>query len=148
MKKTFGILCMALVAVLTCVGFTSCSDDDDNKSIVGTWECYDEYVSADEQESIKMTLTFKKDNTGSIVEEWNSVSRATSQEVYTMNFSWSTTTDASGNDILRVSYQSGDKNTELFMGTANTALWTKQFVLTGKTLNIYGSEGVWVFNKK
>lgn len=65
-----------------------------------------------------------------------------------MDFYWSITSDANGNDIMRVSYVSGDKNTELFYGDINTALWTRQYVVTGNILNVYTDGGVWVFHKK
>ena len=90
-------------------------------------------------ESIKMTLTFNSDNTGKIVEDWEWTSRAESKEKYSMEFSWSITTDSNGNNTLRVSYISGDKDTEIFYGNDNTVLWTRQYVLTGKILNIYGN---------
>lgn len=35
--KKFKFLAFALFAVLACVNFASCSDDDDDNSIVGTW---------------------------------------------------------------------------------------------------------------
>lgn len=143
-----GFIIIALITLM----FTSCGDDEDSlkdsDSLVGTWVLEETYEDEDESASIKMTLKFNKDNTGSIVEDWVSQTKSSTHETYSMNFSWSTTSDSNGNDILRVSYVSGDKNTELFPGVSSTVLWTRQFVQTGKILNIYSNDGVWVLNKK
>lgn len=146
-----GILLIALTTMV----FASCSDKSDpvdepqapSHPLVGTWTAQETVTQDGMSLTLKMTLTFQEDNMGTIVEEWIASTRATTHETYAMTFSWSTTSDASGNDILRVSYVSGDKNTELFSGSANTALWTRQYVLTGRILNIYEGGGVWVFNK-
>lgn len=144
-----GVLFIALTSVM----FASCSKDEDDEltkesGLPGTW-VYEELLEEDNgTASVKMTLTFNANNTGSIVEDWTNESRASSHQTYSMDFSWSTTTDSSGNDILRISYVSGDKNTELFGGTSSTVLWTRQYVLTGNILNIYQGAGVWVFNRK
>lgn len=142
-----GIVAIIMTAFMA----TSCSEEDEpstSGSIVGTWVLEEGTSDYDSSAKLKMTLKFNKDNTGSIVEEWTSESKATEHDIYSMNFSWSTTTDSNGNDILRVSYVSGDKDTELFYGGASTVLWTRQYVITGKILNVYLNDGVWVFNKK
>lgn len=146
--KLFGIMALILMSGFM---FSSCSDDDDepsNDSIVGTWS-YVETIEGDYYlTNVYMTLTFNSDKTGSIEENWITDSRASSNNTYKMDFSWSTTSDSNGNDILRISYISGDKDTELFNGGESTVLWNRQYVLTGKILNIYSGNGVWVFNKK
>lgn len=142
-----------LVVLLTTFIASSCSkDDNDNPSnsgaLVGTWVTETTGSSDGGFVSMKITIKFNKDNTGSIVEEWSSQTRASSHESYSMNFSWSTTSNANGDDIMRISYVSGDQNTELFPGSGSTALWTRKYVVTGKILNIYDGDGVWVLNKK
>ena len=136
---------MLLVSAVFCV---SCSDDEPKTvSIVGKWESVESYSDDGILETIRMNLTFNSDRTGSIVETWNYETRATSTENYSMNFSWATTTDSNGNDILKISYISGDKVTELFPGSS-AVLWTRQYVLTGDILNIHDGDGVWVFKRK
>lgn len=140
-----------IAVVLTAFMATSCGEDDEpstSGSLVGTWVLEESLSDYDSSAKLKMTLKFNSDNTGSVVEEWTSESRATEHNIYSMNFSWSTTTDSDGDDILRVSYVSGDKNTELFSGNSSTVLWSRQYVITGKILNVYVNNGVWVFNKK
>lgn len=143
-----GILAVIMFNFLA----TSCGKDDPSSpgALHGTWilEATDE--DDDYIETLKMTLKFNKNNTGSIVEDWHGETRASEHETYSMDFSWSTTSDSNGNDILRVSYVSGDKDMDLFPDySGNTALWTCRYVITGKILNIYTSDGdVWVFNKK
>ncbi len=143
---------LLLMAILSGVVSTSCSSDDNDEpkaqSIVGKWELYESYEEDDETGSIQMVLTFNSDYTGSIDETWRYQSRASQVENYHMDFNWSTTTNSNGSDILKISYVSGDKETELFPGYSTTVLWTREYVLTGKILNIYGGDGVWVFNRK
>lgn len=140
---------VVVMATFLCV---SCKDEPNDgsnaKSFVGTWVCQESDEDEDEWESVSMTLTFKNDNTGKIVENWSWGSRASGNDTYSMTFNWSCTSDSNGNNILQVSYVSGDKNTELFYGYENTVLWKRQYVLTGKTLNIYEGNDVWVFKKK
>lgn len=151
-----------LVVILTAFFTTSCGGDDkddepDNPnpgtelgSIIGTWVYEESSYDPEDKEtaSMVMTLKFNSDYTGSVVEDWT-YSRASSHYSYSMNFSWSTTSDSNGNDILRVSYVSGDQGMmDLFPGSDNTVLWTRQYVLTGNILNIYGGNGVWVFNRR
>lgn len=132
---------------------TSCSKDDEydtsgSGALIGTWILEESSEESDFSGALNMTLTFRSNNTGSIVEEWITNTRATEINKYAMDFYWSITSDANGNDIMRVSYVSGDKNTELFYGDINTALWTRQYVVTGNILNVYTDGGVWVFHKK
>ncbi|MCM1163149.1 MAG: hypothetical protein NC339_02710 [Muribaculaceae bacterium] len=157
MEKFTKSLFLVLLALCFSVSLTSCGGDDDDpkpdepvgNTIIGQWGLSVTQTDTDGSiYSLRMDLTFNKDYTGSIVETWTSQSRAATSNTYAMNFNWSTTSDANGNDILKVSYVSGDHNTELFYGTSSTALWTRQYVLTGTILNIYGGDGVWVFNKK
>lgn len=155
MSKFFKFFAVSLMVVVAGFAFTSCGDDDDDDknqgnggSLVGTWTLNETLDDEDGIETVSMVLTLKGDHTGSIKEDWMYQSRAASVETYQMNFSWSTVSDSNGNQILQVSYISGDKNTEIFMGSSNTVLWKRQYVLTGKILNIYGDGGVWVFNKK
>jgi len=81
MKEKLKLLSFALIAVLTCVGFVSCSDDDEpksndvNKVIVGNWDS--EFFGKMDYEDVEgldlndqtidnhyMYLTFKSDGTG------------------------------------------------------------------------------------
>lgn len=147
---------MAVMTLLVMtVTLPSCGGDDDEPtpaptSILGTWECLEEYENEEEVASVKMELKFNKDNTGSIAETWTSYTKTRSSytEVYTMQFSWATTTSSDGNEILKISYISGDKNTELFYGSSSTVLWQRQYILTGNILNVFGGDGVWVFKRK
>ena len=150
-KKINLLLCVAILGGMSCVT-SSCSKDDEPKTvnIVGTWQYTEEFIDADFSEMLTMTLKFNNDRTGSITENWVTETRASSNETYRMDFSWATSVDSSGNEILKISYISGDKNTELFPGSSSTALWTRQYVLTGNILNIYDGQnnGVWVFKRK
>lgn len=154
LSKIFSFMQFSIifVAILTSFMTTSCSNDDDPSSsdaLCGTWIYEDSYEGDDYYDNVKITLKFNKDKTGSIVEDWYWKTRASEQEHYSMNFSWSTTKDDSGEVYLNVSYISGDKDTKLFKG--DYVLWKRKYVLTGKILNIYGNDGsnsVWVFNKK
>ncbi len=152
MTKFSKLFSVMLIMLMTGISFSSCSKDDGDEpktvNIVGKWEYMETYEDENVTESIKMVLTFNNDRTGSIEENWVYESRASSVENYKMNFSWATSTDSNGNEILKISYVSGDKVTELFPGESTTVLWTRQFVLTGNILNIYGGDGVWVFNRK
>ena len=58
--KTFRLFATLLVIVL-CAGFTSCSDDDDENPLVGTW------VSIEDRNSVeyKDVMTINSDGTGS-----------------------------------------------------------------------------------
>lgn len=149
-KKFLQTFSLLLVTLAMFTGLTSCSSDEpDSQSIVGTWTLSEVEENVNEITTVNMTLTFKSDHTGSIVEVWNTESRASSNERLSMNFSWSSTTDSDGNDILRISHVEGDKSTQLFPGSTNTVLWTLQYVQTGKILNVYSDYGnVWVFKKK
>lgn len=150
--KKIKFLALAFVVMLTTFMTASCSKEEDDPSasgtLKGTWVLEETSAGSGYAISLKMTLTFRGDNTGSIVENWVTETRASNSETYEMNFSWSTTSDSNGNDILRVSYVSGDQNTELFTGSGSTALWNRQYVVTGNILNVYGDDGVWVFHRK
>ncbi len=151
MKKSIKFFSFLLMFFTMGICLSSCGSDDDEPTggnLVGKWVYTETYSEDEGAGTIEMILTFNSNNTGSIVERWQYQSKASSNETYSMEFSWSTTTDTNGNDILRISYVSGDRETELFPGYSNTVLWTRQYVLTGKILNIYGGSGVWVFNKK
>lgn len=155
-RKFFSMAQFAsiLVVVLTAFFATSCSDSDDEPStkgsIYGTWTFEDFFIEDNTSNGLNITLTLNKDNTGSIVEVWSVESRASETNTFSMNFSWTTTTDSSGNDIMKLSYISGDKNTEIFMGGENTVLWSRKYVLTGNILNIYDPEdnSVWVLHRQ
>ena len=58
--KTFRFFATLLVIAL-CAGFTSCSDDDDENPLVGTW------VSIEDRNSVeyKDVMTINSDGTGS-----------------------------------------------------------------------------------
>lgn len=61
--KSIKFFATMLIAIATCVGFTSCGDDDDdendNSAIVGTWvgTFSEDYGGADIDEIITMTFT-------------------------------------------------------------------------------------------
>lgn len=152
MEKIHKIITLLLLSIVTGLTFSSCSKADEPKevTIVGEWNLSEKETNSDGTvtSELKMNLIFKSDRTGSIQEQWTVNSRAVSNETYVMNFSWSTATDSNGNDIMKISYMSGDKDTELFEGGENTVLWTRQYVLTGDILNVYGGDGVWVFRRK
>lgn len=63
MKKSslISIMFAMFVATLLCVGITSCSSDDDNASIVGTWRC-------DWDVNCYTIITFNEEGTGSSTE--------------------------------------------------------------------------------
>lgn len=148
MTKSIKFLAILIVGLIASVCTSSCSKDDDEikDSLVGKWEFKVTETYEDGTESLQMILIFNSNHTGSIEENWSDDARSSS--TYKMNFQWATSKDSNGNDILKVSYVSGDKNTELFYGTSATALWTRQYVLTGNILNIHSGDGVWVFNRK
>lgn len=148
MTKSIKFLAILLVGAIVSVCTSSCSKDDDEvkDSLVGKWEFKVTETDEDGTESLQMILIFNSNHTGSIEENWSYEARAS--ETFKMNFQWSTTQDSNGNDLLRVSYVSGDKNTELFYGSSSTAMWTREYYLTGNILNIRGGDGVWVFNRK
>lgn len=150
--KKFKFIAFAFVAMLMTFMASSCGKDEESDPPVvgglnGTWFLEETSESGSYSNTLRMTLTFRDDHTGSIVENWTTVSRASENNTYAMEFSWSSTSDSNGNDILRVSYVSGDKNTEIFAGDSNTVLWTRQYVVTGNILNIYQGGGVWVFHR-
>lgn len=147
-KKIINSVALLLLFVMSGLTLTSCGPENVKETLVGRWRATEVYTYGNTTETIKMELTFNKNKTGSIVENWITESRASSNNTYRMDFSWSTTTDSSGNTILKVSYVDGDKNTEIFNGSSTTVLWSRQYVITGKILNIYGGDGVWVFNKE
>ena len=148
-KKFFQVFALLTIVLMSAVTVTSCSDDNDgpSDSIVGKWVLTQTDIEDDGTYSVTMTLVLNSNKTGYIAENWSSSTKASSSEDYRMDFSWATSTDSDGNDILKVSYVSGDKNTELFPGE-NVVLWQRQYVHTGNILNIYQGSGVWVFNKK
>lgn len=149
-KKINLLLCIALMGGMMCIA-SSCSKNDDPKdvNIVGTWQYTEVIPGYNYTETITMTLKFNSDRTGSISEDWVTETKATGYSNYRMDFSWATSVDSSGREILKISYIKGDKNTELFPGD-DTVLWTREFILTGNILNIYGyqSSDVWVFKRK
>lgn len=155
-KQNEEIQILRIVAILVAVMCTSCGDGEASEPVpnpgevdelVGTW--YLETTESDDgtTASLSMKLTFNEDKTGSIVETLTYTTRATESQRYSMNFGWSTTSNSNGEDILRVSYVSGDKNTWLFMGSSSTVLWTRQYVVTGDILNVYLTDGVLVFHR-
>lgn len=148
MEKLLKSLLLVLFTLTLSMGMTACGDDDDDEpkkdSLVGKWVLTEDNLST----TYDITITFNSNKTGTIIERMNSSARA--EVTLSMDFSWSTTSDSNGNDILKVSYVSGDRNT-IFPNSSsggNTVLWSRQYVQTGKILNIYDGGGVWVFNKK
>lgn len=158
MTRIYNYLLVTILAVSMGLGMASCKkdkDDDEPKgpespSLIGTWTLEESDYDPEEGAWVKvsMVLNLNEDNTGRISENWTFETKASSSFSYAMNFSWSTTVNANGDETLVVSYVSGDKNTEIFMGSESTVLWKRQIALTGNILNIYGGSGVWVFNKR
>lgn len=71
MTKKLKFLAFALIAVLTCVGFASCGDDDKdeptNNSIVGKWNCYKVVLDYDGNTYPEdVDFDFKSDNSFSV----------------------------------------------------------------------------------
>lgn len=72
MTKKLKFLAFALITVLTCVGFASCGDDDDNdeptnNSIVGKWNCYKVVLDYDGNTYPEdVDFDFKSDNSFSV----------------------------------------------------------------------------------
>lgn len=163
MKQTLKLFGLLLIMAFSFTA-SSCSDDKNDEpsasaSLVGTWTYEKPESSKDDDEGFKMILKFNKDNTGTYTEEWvSNETRASSSQ--TMNFGWSISTDSKGNDILRISYVSGDRDTMLFpqdpkRPNSNIVLWSYPCVLTGKVLNVTANSPVdfddfllWVFNRK
>lgn len=75
--KKFKFLAFALFAVLACVNFASCSDDDDDNSIVGTWI----EKGVDDGEAYENTYIFNADGTGATL--WNGENGDSFHYVYT-----------------------------------------------------------------
>lgn len=73
---------MALIAIVMCVNFTACSDDDEeaNAAIVGTWK----YTSSADEDLRSGFVTLKSD--GSLV--WNDGEETSSNCSYTLNGNW------------------------------------------------------------
>lgn len=78
MMKTLRLLELALLAVVMCVNFAACSDDDDNanSAIEGTWK----YTSSTDGDLSSGYFTFKSD--GSLI--WNDGEEKTSNNSYTL----------------------------------------------------------------
>lgn len=72
--KTFRLIGIALLAIVLCVNFASCSSDDEPSPIVGTWK----YSSSDDGNG---TFTFKSN--GGLV--WDHREEITSNNTYTLN---------------------------------------------------------------
>ena len=104
--RTFRMIGMVLVAVLMCVNFTACSDDDDEPegdSIVGTWEYTSSYQG-------NGTFTFKSN--GGLV--WNDGEETTSNHTYTLN----------GSELKIIFNDNDDYTLGTFIMNGNNATYT------------------------
>lgn len=84
--KKFRFIAMMFVAIMTCVTFSACSDDDDDNSgntseIVGTW-----YATVANGKA-RIYLTFNSDNTGQLDYEWDNVNYT--RAIYTFTYTYS-----------------------------------------------------------
>ncbi|MDE5688311.1 MAG: lipocalin family protein [Paramuribaculum sp.] len=120
MKKTFRVFGMLLCAIFMAVNFTSCSDDDDEGSIVGTWML----MIQEEDGQWFCQYNFKSD--GSLqVKDWSSEDVEPSS--YEATGKWSV-----AGDILTITVDEGEEGEN----------WTEayRFKLDGNKLIIYDYE--------
>lgn len=121
MKKTFRVFGMLLCAIFMAVGFTSCSDDDDDEgSIVGTWML----MIQDDYGQWFCQYNFKSD--GSLqVKDWSSEDGEPSS--YEATGKWSV-----AGDILTITVDDSEEGES----------WTEayRFKLDGNKLIIYDYE--------
>lgn len=147
-KLTHLPLCI-LMCLLFPVLVSSCGDDKEkdeptpptpSSPIVGSWaslnssgDYFDNYY-----------LVFSDDNTGYIRNEYGT--RGTSSEQ--MNFNWSLTLTSSGQYLLSVIYQSGDRDVDgPFSG--GYAQYNRTVTIAGSTLSIMtGENTVMLFNRR
>lgn len=82
--KKFRFIAMMFVAIMTCVTFSACSDDDDDNSgntseIVGTW-----YSTDNGKRSV--VVTFNEDRTGYLESTWNGLTYH--KYIYTFTYTY------------------------------------------------------------
>lgn len=147
-KKLAHLPLCILMCLLFPVFVSSCGDDDKDEPtpptpsspIVGSWasinstgEYFDNYY-----------LVFSADNTGYIRNEYGSRGTSTEQ----MNFNWSLTLTSSGQYLLSVIYQSGDRDVDgPFSG--GYAQYNRTVTIAGSTLSIMtGDNTVMLFNRQ
>jgi|GEM_PF-1325262 len=96
MAKFLKSLFVTMIVVAVSVGFTSCGDDDDDDkpvkvtSVIGKWQQINSYGTS-------ITITFKKDATGSILYEFPSGSDKTEYFEYNLK------TDSDGDQTIFIS---------------------------------------------
>lgn len=149
-KKLTRFPLYIIMCMIFSVFVTSCGDDDKDKDeptpptpsspIVGTWvaqnssgDYYDNY-----------TLVFSDDNTGYIRNDFGTRTTVSKQ----MNFNWSLTLTSSGQYLLSVIYQSGDRDIDgPFSG--GYAQYNSTVTIAGTTLSILtGNNTVMLFTRR
>ncbi len=136
-----------LVLMVTAFSVSSCKDDNDGPSngnqLAGKWVAttmdYERYGL----KSMKITLKFNSDNTGSIAEDWEYVFDLEEHvhKSYRMKFKWIAKAD---DNTIAIDYVSGDRHTEVFDGDYTITHWTRKYAVAGKTLHLFP----WTFHKK
>lgn len=143
-KFRFSYLVSCLMVVALCVGFASCSEDDETKgngeikgsNLVGTWECtwnkgylreqdFEEDNEEWDEPYTDMVVTFKSDGTAITIDEGDVDS-----------FRWT----LSGNKLTMIyddEYDDSSENTDVF--TIKT--------LTKDKLVIFVKEGNWYYDE-
>ena len=116
MKKIYGILMLAMLAMCS-VAFVSCGDDDDDNPLIGTWE---------REESVNVGNPYEDHGTDRWIFKSNG-SGSHYQEVMGHNYSFSYTIIAVHNNsgVVRLSFDYGS--------------YDKTFSVMGKTLAFDGN---------
>ena len=128
-----------MMVIAISASFVACdSDDDDDDGIVGTWSGHDR----DDYEDVSLTVTFKKDGSGTWVEE---VSR------YNYNVSW---TDRGTLTYEMEGSSKGFINVRINNPYSGNGRWTYLFKIKGRKMYLYDDdygyedESVWVLTKQ
>lgn len=136
-----------LVLLFTAFAASSCKDDNDGPSngnqLVGKWVTTTNDPELYGVKSVKITLKFNSDNTGSIAEDWEHDFDMESlvHKSYLMKFRWIAKAD---DNTIEIDYVSGDRHTELFDGDYTITHWTRKYAVEGKTLHLFP----WTLHKK
>lgn len=119
MAKFLKSLFVTMIVVAVSIGFTSCGDDDDDDepvkvtSVIGKWQQVNSYGTT-------ITITFKKDATGSIFYEFPSGSDQTEYFEYRLQ------TDSDGDQTIFISSDDCQLS-----GTYDVILTPSTLTLTG-----------------
>lgn len=130
--KTIKFFAMMIAMLAMSIGFSSCSNDDDpepepiEEGIIGTWTQVEDAGS--------ITFVFSKDGTGSRMIDFidkNGNSASTSE-----NFKYTYSETSVGKGSIQVH----------IAGSSKVYTWT--YTLTGNTLMLKDSDGVWVLSRR